>query len=123
MVQDISASVDALLALRVAPGIVCFPPTDVELLQRVFDRVKVINPLGVDPRNKTGFTDETYGRVASLVKGRDEGGHDFAVQADGGVWEKTRDGLVEAGADELVGGYPIFSAEDYGAAIRALREG
>ncbi len=102
-------------------GLVVLPSTPLEALDPWLERVDLVNPLGVDPTRGQGFDEATYGRVATLVQRRRARGLDFVVQADGGVWQKTRDGLVEAGADELVGGYPIFSAEDVAAAIAELR--
>jgi len=109
--------------LGVTPGIVVFPGTPLDELHGLLPRIGLVNPLGVDPRHKLGFQDNTYERIGRLCALREELGLSFVVQADGGVWEKTRDGLVEAGADELVGGYPIFSSGDYATAIRQLRLG
>lgn len=115
------AVVGAIREAGARAGIVCFPQTPLSALEPVLPSVSVVNPLGVDPRQKLGFQESTYQRIADLVAMRPSLGRDFAVQADGGVWEKTRGGLVDAGADELVAGYPIFSTDDYGAAIAALR--
>ncbi len=82
-------------------------------------QVEFVNPLGVDPVAKTGYDESTPDRIRQL-KVMKPG---LTTQADGGVWEKTRDALVEAGADELVGGYPIFSRNDYELAVEELRSG
>jgi ribulose-phosphate 3-epimerase len=105
------------------PGLVCLPSTRLQVLRDLLERVALINPLGVDPTRGLGFQDDTYARIETLRSWRERDGLDFLIQADGGVWEKTREGLVAAGADELVGGYPIFSAQDYGAAVARLRHG
>jgi ribulose-phosphate 3-epimerase len=119
--EDARAVIDAIRGAGAQPGIVCFPRTSLATLAEFLPLVAVVNPLGVDPQQKLGFQETTYQRVANLAAKRTQLGADFRIQADGGVWEKTRQGLVEAGADELVGGYPIFSSDDYGAAISALR--
>jgi len=107
----------------VEPGLVLLPSTPITDVFDYLGEVAVVNPLGVDPTQGLGFQDSTYGRIAALVEERERRGLDFVVQADGGVWAKTRNGLVDAGADELVGGYPIFSHDDYAAAVHELRAG
>jgi len=117
----IATVVKAIRAGGAEAGVVCFPDTPLAQLEPVLKKVAVVNPLGVDPRKQKGFQDSTYQRIADLVGIRRSLGAKFVIQADGGIWEQTRDGLVDAGADELVGGYPIFSTDDYAAAIGALR--
>ncbi|HEX9641478.1 MAG TPA: ribulose-phosphate 3-epimerase [Candidatus Krumholzibacteria bacterium] len=120
---DAAACVGQIRAGGARPGIVCLPSTELEVLRDLLQSVALVNPLGVDPTRGLGFQENTYQRIETLRTWRDRDGLDFLIQADGGVWEKTRDGLVAAGADELVGGYPIFSAVDYGEAIVQLRHG
>ena len=120
---DAAACLQRIRAAGAEPGIVLLPGTELDGIRGLLGSLALVNPLGVDPTRGLGFQEETYGRIETLRAWRDAAGHDFVLQADGGVWEKTRDGLVRAGAQELVGGYPIFSSEDYGAAVRALREG
>lgn len=115
--------VEELHGLGVVPGLVVFPGTPLSELEAFLPSIGLVNPLGVDPRHGLGFQESSYARIGELCAMRDAKGLSFVVQADGGVWEKTRDGLVEAGADELVGGYPIFSSDDYAAAIDELRSG
>ena len=45
------------------------------------------------------------------------------IQVDGAVSLKTRDLFLQAGAESLIAGYPIFSTEDFNAAVRDLRYG
>ena len=114
---------DRIRAAGVAPGLVVLPSTPIAELAPWLDRVGFVNPLGVNPVARTGYDEATPDRIRELAGLRSAGGHDFRIQADGGVWEKTRDALVAAGADELVGGYPIFSKNDYKVAIQELRNG
>jgi ribulose-phosphate 3-epimerase len=106
-----------------AAGLVVLPGTPLESLDPWLGWVDQVNPLGVDPVARTGFDERTCSRIADLVTRREVRGLRFRIQADGGVWEKTRDALVRAGADELVGGYPIFSTNDYIKAVEELRHG
>ena len=116
---------DALRKIRDAglgAGLVILPDTPIESLDLWLDEIDFVNPLGVNPVAGTGFDEATYDRIQALVQRRDQRNLDFRIQADGGVWEKTREQLARSGADEMVGGYPIFSSEDYGEAVQALRE-
>jgi ribulose-phosphate 3-epimerase len=110
---------DRIRAAGIAPGLVVLPNTPVTDLEPWLDGVNFVNPLGVNPVEKSGYDEATPDRIRQLKALRP----DLVVQADGGVWEKTRDTLVEAGADELVGGYPIFSKNDYKVAVAELRDG
>lgn len=120
---DPAAALARIRDAGVVPGLVILPGTPVEAVEPWLDQIGLVNPLGVDPVARTGFDEATFDRIASLAKRRARRGLQFRIQADGGVWEQTRARLVAAGADELVGGYPIFSSDDYAAAVRALREG
>lgn len=122
-VEDPSPLLARIRGAGVGAGLVLLPGTPLAALDPWLDAVDLVNPLGVDPTRGLGFQEITFERVATLLARREAEGLDFVIQGDGGVWEKTRDGFVEAGADELVGGYPIFSAESYAAAVTALREG
>ena len=103
----------------ITPGLVVLPSTSIEQLAPWLDGVGFVNPLGVNPVEQTGFDETTFERIRQIKALKP----DLRVQADGGVWEKTRDQLVAAGADELVGGYPIFSNIDYKKAVQELRTG
>jgi ribulose-phosphate 3-epimerase len=52
---------------------------------------------------------------------RKKGGHNFLIEVDGGVNDKTAADLIYAGADVLVAGSYVFGAQDYAAAIQSLR--
>lgn len=123
VVDDPRALIRQLRGLEVKPGLVVLPSTPIEDLLPLLEEVDVVNPLGVDPTCGLGFQESTYARIGVLAAFKVKHSLDVRIQADGGVWAKTRDGLVAAGAEELVGGYPIFSQPDYAIAIAALRTG
>jgi len=116
---DPAMLLDQIREAGIRPGLVILPTTPVHELEPWLDLVDFVNPLGVNPVARTGYDEATPDRIRAIKALRPG----LTVQADGGVWEKTRDALVRAGADELVGGYPIFSKNDYKLAVEALREG
>lgn len=63
---------------------------------------------------------ETLQEIAALLH---RPGGRALLQVDGAVSLATRERFLAAGARALVGGYPIFSARGFGAAIAALRHG
>jgi ribulose-phosphate 3-epimerase len=124
--HEVSRALERIRALGCRPGVACFPPTRIETLGRHLAEADLVNPLGVDPRAPAGgtaFQEATYQRLRWLAAERARLGAGCVLQGDGGVGEQTRDGLVEAGAQELVGGYPIFAAADRAGAIESLRRG
>ena len=54
---------------------------------------------------------------------RDSLGLPYDIEVDGGINPATAALSIEHGANVLVAGTSIFSAEDYAAEIRALRRG
>jgi ribulose-phosphate 3-epimerase len=120
---DLGEVFDAVEEAGSCPGLACFPDTDLRRFEPWLERVHVLNPLGVDPRHGGGYRPETPARVARLVAWRDERKLDYLVLADGGVFWDSREALVAAGADALVGGYPLFAATDRAEAVRRMREG
>lgn len=122
-IDDARSVLDQIRAHDVKPGLSILPSTAIESVFDLLSDVELVNPLGVDPKRGLGFQETTYGRIEALARERARQGLEFVIQADGGVWAKTRNGLVDAGADELVGGYPIFSQDDYGVAVDELRDG
>lgn len=124
--EDLARTLARIRELGCRAGVACFPATPIESLGDHLARVDLVNPLGVDPRAATGsagFQEATFQRLRWLAREKTRLSAQVVVQADGGVWAKTRAGLAEAGAEELVGGYPIFSAADRAAAVRTLRLG
>jgi ribulose-phosphate 3-epimerase len=115
---------DRIHALGCRAGVACFPPTSIDALAVHLAQAEVVNPLAVDPRVQgpaAGFHDCAYERLQWLAQQKARSSSHAVLQADGGVWEQTREGLVAAGAEELIAGFPIFSATDRAAAVAALR--
>lgn len=124
-VGDTGACLERIRETGCAAGLVLLPFTPLGVAEPWLERADFVNPLGVDPTRGIGFQERTFARIAQLRRWRDERGLDLVLQGDGGVWSGTREGFVSAGADELVGGYPIFSRprSEYGLAIAELRDG
>ena len=66
---------------------------------------------------KKAITHATHAKAAMI----DASGHPIDLEVDGGVKSGIAEQVIEAGADVIVAGSAVFRAEDYGAAIAALR--
>ncbi len=96
------------------------PPSAVEYVLPLLDIVLVMT---VDP----GFGGQNFlaGMLPKIrvLKGMcRELGLNPSIEVDGGINLETIGPAVEAGADVCVAGSFVFGAQDYGAAIRGLRE-
>ena len=69
------------------------------------------------------FIESMLPKIAELRRRIDERGLDVALEVDGGIAPETVGRAAEAGADVFVAGSAVFHADDYAAAIAALRHG
>jgi len=67
------------------------------------------------------FIPEVLPKIRELTEMRKKGGHNFLIEVDGGVNDKTAADLIYAGADVLVAGSYVFGSKDYASAIQNLR--
>jgi ribulose-phosphate 3-epimerase len=105
-------------------GVVLNPATPVNSILHVLGMVDLVLLMSVNPGfGGQKFIPETLVKCKELVAMRKNGGHNFLIEVDGGVNEKTAAELIAAGADVLVAGNHIFKSKDYAAAIKSLRPG
>ena len=67
------------------------------------------------------FMPSALKKLSDLRDERSRRGLSFLLEVDGGINLQTAPQAVRAGADVLVAGNVLFSAEDMGAAVRALK--
>ena len=104
-------------------GVTLNPPTPVSVLEDIIDDLDLVMLMSVNP----GFGGQKFiehslektGRLRELIDRR----HAKAlIEIDGGVNVTTGAQLVKAGADVLVAGSAVFSAQDPAAEIHALKQ-
>lgn len=104
-------------------GLATVPGTAAETLQPYLAVCDLINVMTVTP-GVPGVLDaaglRTLTEVAALIHQQNARS---LIQVDGAVSASTREQFLYAGARALIAGYPIFSREDFGAAIAELRNG
>ncbi len=115
--------VDLLTHIRskqVAAGIAVNPGTPIEALENCVGKCDLVLVMSVE----AGFGGQSFNEVAleKLQAARDQFGPDVVLEIDGGVNASTVERCAQAGADLLVAGSAIFGKEDYGIAMRELRD-
>jgi ribulose-phosphate 3-epimerase len=103
------------------PGIVLNPPTDVEKVFPFLDDVDFVLVMTVNP----GFAgqkmiEECVEKIGVLKERREQNGHRYLIQVDGGINLDTIHRV--AAADVFVAGNGVFKAEDYKAAIAKMKQ-
>lgn len=111
-----------LKEIGVKAGIAINPSTDVRSLFTLLDEIDLIIVMSVYP----GFggqklLEQTFERVSTLKREIDKRGLSTLIEIDGGVIDKNADKLISAGADALVAGSFVFSAENPTAIIESLK--
>ena len=102
-------------------GVTLNPATPVSMLEDIVTEVDMVLLMSVNP----GFGGQTFipgtlKKVAQLRQLINQSGSKATIQVDGGVNMETGALLAQAGADILVAGNFVFSAEDPIATIEAL---
>jgi len=109
-------------ALGKKAGISLNPHTPEDVVRYVLPYCDLILVMSVNPGfGGQSFIPEALPKIRRLRQMIDEGGHDIDLEVDGGVKPGTAREVIEAGADVIVAGSAVFGADDYAAAITALR--
>jgi ribulose-phosphate 3-epimerase len=106
----------------VKPGIAVVPSTPANALIEVLPLVSLVLVMTVNP----GFGGQEIiprclAKVESIARMRKEAGLDFLIEVDGGINRDTIRGALGAGADVVVAGSAIFTAEDPRREVAFLR--
>jgi ribulose-phosphate 3-epimerase len=103
-------------------GVSLNPSTPEELVRYVMDEVDLLLVMSVNPGfGGQSFIPSAEGKIRALRRMIDVSKRSIDLEVDGGVKPGTASIAAGAGADVLVAGSAVFGAEDYAAAIRALR--
>lgn len=106
----------------VKAGISINPSTPVSILEEVLPFLDLVLIMSVNPGFPAQQLIETsYNKVAKLKKMAENLNKDLIIQVDGGVNKDTAKKLAESGANSLVAGNFVFSADDYREPINYLK--
>lgn len=104
-------------------GIAINPKTNIEQVYEYIPYIHKVLIMTVEPgKGGQELLPETINKIAELNKFIYENGYEVDIQVDGGINDKNAKQLIEAGANILVAGVYIINSEDYGKAIKILKQ-
>ena len=104
-------------------GVTLNPHTPVEVLEDIVADVEMVLLMSVNPGfGGQKFIENTYDKIRRLRAMIERKGCKTLIQVDGGVNLKNAAALYEAGADCLVAGNAVFSADDMIQTIAELKK-
>jgi len=117
-------TLQAIRAAGAKPAVALNPSTGLEAVEYVLGDCAMVLLMTVNP----GFGGQSYieavtEKVRRLRALADARGLPLDIEVDGGVKPETAAEVAGAGANVLVAGTAVFGQKDYGAAIRAIRQG
>lgn len=118
--KDAARTLYAIKAAGAKCGIVLNPDVPVSVAEPYLDACDVVMLMGVFP----GFGGQKFIRdvLPKLSQLRDmRKGRPFVIELDGGVTTQNAGGIVRAGADVLVAGSSVFTADDPADAVAKLK--
>lgn len=102
-------------------GAVISPDTPVQVLRECFPICDIVLLMSVYPGfGGQKFIEKSLGRMSELKKLRVETGSGALLEVDGGITADNAEAIVRAGADVLVAGNTLFSAQDPAAVINGF---
>lgn len=117
-------TIDAIKKLGCKAGVALNPHTPVSVLEYILQDVDMVLIMSVNPGfGGQKFIERTYTKLEALRKmavGRND---DLLIQVDGGVNAENTPKLLAAGANVLVAGNFVFSAEEPRLIIAGLKRG
>jgi ribulose-phosphate 3-epimerase len=103
-------------------GVVLNPATPLSQIEYVLHLCGVVLVMTVNPGfGGQQFLPEILPKIRALRRLCDERGLDPVIEVDGGLGGENAWQVIEAGANAIVAGSHVFHAEDYAAAIAAIR--
>ena len=116
-------TLQAIKAEGMKAGVALNPHTNVDLLEDVIQDIDLVCIMSVNPGfGGQSFIENTYAKVEKLKALIHKKNASTLIEIDGGVTNKNAKQLVDAGADVLVAGSYVFSAQDPIATIAHLKE-
>ena len=116
-------TLQAIKAEGMKAGVALNPHTNVDVLEDVIQDIDVVCIMSVNPGfGGQSFIENTYAKVEKLKALINKKNATTIIEIDGGVTDKNAKQLVAAGADVLVAGSYVFSAQDPIATIAHLKE-
>ncbi|MDR9414985.1 MAG: ribulose-phosphate 3-epimerase [Gracilimonas sp.] len=104
-------------------GVVVNPATSLHNIEPILKEVDLVLIMSVNPGfGGQSFIESSYQRLSQMAELRDEGNHSYLIQVDGGVNLKNANKIAKAGADILVAGSSVFSAQNITTRFQELQD-
>lgn len=115
-------TLQAIKAEGMKAGVALNPHTSVDLLKDVIADIDLVCLMSVNPGfGGQSFIENTYTKIEKLKTIIKEAGASTLIEIDGGVTSENAEKLARSGADVLVAGSFVFSAENPSETIKNLR--
>lgn len=116
-------TLQAIKAEGMQAGVALNPHTPIASLEDVIQDIDLVCLMSVNPGfGGQKFIERTYAKVEALKKMIVAAGSNTLIEIDGGVTNANAKQLIDAGADVLVAGSYVFSAENPTATIDGLKQ-
>lgn len=116
-------TLQAIKAEGMKAGVAINPHTPVSLLEDIINDIDLVCIMSVNPGfGGQSFIQKTYDKIKQLKEIITSNGASTLIEIDGGVNANNAKQLVEAGADVLVAGNFVFSAQDQIGTIADLKQ-
>jgi len=104
-------------------GLAINPPTPIEEVFPYIEDADMIIVMSVNPGyGGQAFIPESVAKIAALKAQIVRKGANVLIEVDGGINTKTAPDVIKAGADILVAGNYLFTADDMGVAVNSLKQ-
>ncbi|HZX58482.1 MAG TPA: ribulose-phosphate 3-epimerase [Mucilaginibacter sp.] len=118
----LNRTVNAIKELGCRAGVAINPHTPVALLEDIIEYVDLVLIMSVNPGfGGQRFIENTYKKLRELKELSSGRNSKLYIEVDGGVDESNTTKLIYAGANVLVAGNSVFSAQDPLMAIKNLK--
>jgi len=114
--------IQQIKAMGIKAGVALNPHTPVSVLENVIESIDLVCLMSVNPGfGGQTFIEKTFKKVSQLKALILESKSNALIEIDGGVNQQNAKPLLEAGADVLVAGNFVFSANDPKSVIHSLK--
>lgn len=104
-------------------GLAVSPKSNIEKIYEYLPYIHKILIMTVEPgKGGQELLPETIQKIANINKFIYENGYEVDIEVDGGINDKNAKQVIEAGANILVAGSYIINSEDFGKAIKILKQ-
>lgn len=120
--HDVAETLRRIRAAGRQAGLALNPSTPLSAVMPFFDQIDLLLCMTVVPGfGGQAFMPEVLEKTAVAATLRQQGGHVFHIQVDGGIDATNAGSCYHAGANVMVAGSSTFRAPDMAAAIHAIR--